>query len=170
MKKILPAFLLILCLICGIAAAETATEVPELKWADVEETFAKNLPGKIVEMDNYTFKYYLPDALAKEDREGYEFYYKSSDGYAFAAKAAEFAEDALDDYAKSLSTDSDFEGVTKVVLNGLDAVIYKTTGENQVACCSIEVEGGQLMTFYYGPTATADDYTFAVALFSGIQL
>ena len=169
MKRLLPAFLLILCLICGIAAAETDAEVPELNWSEVEETFAKNLPGKIVEMDNYTFKFYLPDALAKEDREGYEFYYKSSDGYAYAAKPAEFAEDALDDYVKSLSTDSDFEGVTKVLLNGYDAVVYKTTGENQVACCSIEVEGGQLMTFYYGPITSADDYTSAIALFTGIQ-
>lgn len=169
MKRLLPALLLILCLICGIAAAETAEEVPELNWSEMEETFAKNLPGKIVEMDNYTFKFYLPDALVREDREGYEFYYKSSDGYVYAAKVTEFTEGALDDYAKSLSTDSAFEGVTKVLLNGMDAVVCKSTGENQIAYCFIEVEGGELMTFVYGPITSADDYTFAIALFEGIQ-
>ena len=71
MKKILPAFLLILCLICGIAAAETASDVTVLNWSDAEETLKANLPGKIVEMDNYTFKYYEIDSFTKQDNPVY---------------------------------------------------------------------------------------------------
>ena len=173
MKRLFPALLLILCLICGIAAAETDTEVIEINWSDYEGILTQNLPGKIVEMDNYTFKYYLPDALTKTDAEGYEFYYKSSDGYEYAAQvtelAAEYTNDELNGYAKSLSANSAFDRVTKILVNGLNAVIFTTTGENPVACCSFEVEGGQLMTFYFSPAGTAEDFALATAFFAGIQ-
>ncbi len=169
MKKIIPALLLVLCLICGIAAAETGAEETALNWADYEETMKTNLPGKVEEMENYTFKYYLPDAFAKEEKEGYEFYYASSDGYAYAAKVTEFEEDALDAYYQSLLEDASFANVVKATVNGYNAVIYKVLGDTPAACCSIEVEGGALMTFYFAPTATDEDFIFATALFAGIQ-
>ena len=169
MKKIIPALLLVLCLICGIAAAETGAEETALNWADYEETMKTNLPGKVEEMENYTFKYYLPDAFAKEEKEGYEFYYASSDGYAYAAKVTEFEEDALDAYYQSLLKDASFSNVVKATVNGYNAVIYKLVDEVSTACCSIEVEGGSLMTFYFAPANTDDDFIFATAFFAGIQ-
>ncbi|MBQ9010830.1 MAG: hypothetical protein IJ088_16100 [Clostridia bacterium] len=167
MKKMILALLVVLCLVCGIATAETA-EVTELTWSQVEETLMSKLPGKIVEMDNYTFKYYLPDAFAKEDREGYEFYY-TGDDYAYGAQAVEFPEDGLSAYYDSLKTDASFDYVMQANVNGYGAVIYRIPGDSPVACCSIEVEGGKLMTFYFGPVKDEDEFYGAVALFAGIQ-
>ena len=169
MKKIIPALLLVLCLICGIAVAETGTKANELNWSDYEETMKTNLHGHIEEMENYTFKYYLPDAFTKTDKEGYEFYYTSSDGYVYAAKVVKFEEDALDAYYQSLLKDASFSNVVKATVNGYNAVIYKLVDEVSTACCSIEVEGGSLMTFYFAPANTDDDFIFATAFFAGIQ-
>ncbi|MBO5536307.1 MAG: hypothetical protein J6B53_13050 [Clostridia bacterium] len=169
MKKLIPAFLLILCLICGIAAAETDTEVFEINWSDYEGLLRENHPGKIVEMDNYNFKYYLPDAFTKADSEGFEFFCTSY-GCIYAAKASEFIEGTLDDYAQMLSTDSNLERVTKVLLNGMDAVVCKPTSEHQIAYCYIKSQGGELMTFLYAPVTSANEYAFALSLFAGIQL
>ena len=173
MKKLIPAFLLILCLICGIAAAETDTEVIEINWSDYEGLLTESLPGKIVEMDNYNFKYYLPDVLTKADVEGFEFTYTSPDGYVYAAQAtelpAEYTNDELNGYVKSLLANSKFDRVSKILVNGLDAVISTTTDEKPVACCSFELQGGELMTFYFSPAGTAEDFALATAFFAGIQ-
>lgn len=171
MKKILPAFLLILCLICGIAAAETASDVTVLNWSDAEETLKANLPGKIVEMDNYTFKYYEIDSFTKQDNPDFEFFYQNQEGYTYAAQVVEFEEDALGAFYNEIVNNPKFDTVNKASLNGYDAIIYRSVQDqnNPVACCSIEVEGGKLMTFYFGPARDENEFAVAVAVFTGIQ-
>ncbi len=129
MKKLLTV-MLALCLLCGVAMAETVTE---LNWND---TFgpaieAGEVAGNFVTIEQVGLKIWLPEGLeaVELDEEsiaaGYIAYFtEESDGATVAVQYVNMDGMSLEDYAETIKGIEGVAEVEMIIVNGLPAVNY----------------------------------------------
>lgn len=181
MKKAL-AFILVLCILCSIPVSAMAAQAErkEYLWSDMKDAVKESgVSGRFVTFDEVDLTFWLPDiyedVLEKEDKdEGYIGIFMTEDGEGYVDVTYEESEwDTLEELRDDLIAE-EIDGVELVTANGLDAVEYLLSDEEEDPsyfwCLSFLTDGGNLVTFSIYPVTEDEDIQFLTfAVLSSIQ-
>ena len=165
MKKLF-ALVLALCLLCGVAAAETA----ELNWTDVAPILeAGGVTGDFYTFDAIAVKIFVPSDLQPQElpNENYIGYFAAEDGSALAVQYVNVNGASLEDYAAVLPEAGAAE-IEMGTLNGMPCVTYELP-ETKVICVAFATEAGYILEAVCGPYASDEEKTAAGMILASIQ-
>lgn len=157
MKKIL-AILMALCMFCGVAMAEAATE---LNWDEIAPIIEQSgVAGDFVTFDEIAVKIWIPSdlqavELTDEDRQnGFIGYFADAEQTAsLSVVYVDVSGMSIEDYTAQLGQMEGVDEIEAGTVNGLPCVSYKISAQDS-GHIAFATEAGYILEVSVAPTST----------------